>query len=191
MPNGAIVEREVSYDLYNKTNATLSLKESNFQNALQIQMRINESFADTKMMIATAVDSRTIKLQRPESLSMVEFLAKIQNIDITYTKEDKIIINERTGTVIAGLGVEVSPVVVTHNNITIKVSNQAMSDPAAEDVGDGATFSQDQAVVASPNPTISSVTRALQKMGATPKDMIAIIETMKKAGAFSADLEII
>ncbi len=82
--------------------------------------------------------------------------------------------------------------IVTHNNITIKVSNEAINDPEAQDVGGGATFSAGQAVVASPNnPTIASVTRALQKMGATPKDMIAIIETMKKAGAFSADLEII
>ncbi len=192
MPNGGIVEREVSYDLYNKVNATLSLKKSNFQNAIQIQKRINETFDDTKLTIATAVDSRTIKLQRPQEMSMVEFLAKVQNIDIDYVKENKIIINERTGTVIAGLGVEVSPVIVTHNNITIKVSNEAINDPEAQDVGGGATFSAGQAVVASPNnPTIASVTRALQKMGATPKDMIAIIETMKKAGAFSADLEII
>ncbi|MDE5602426.1 MAG: flagellar basal body P-ring protein FlgI, partial [Helicobacter sp.] len=176
MPNGGIVEREVSYDLYNKVNATLSLKESNFQNAIQIQRRINEVFGDSKLTIATAVDSRTIKLQRPQEMSMVEFLAKVQNIDIDYVKEDKIIINERTGTVISGLGVEVSPVVVTHNNITIKVSNEPINDPEAQDVGGGATFSAEQAVVASPNnPTISSVTRALQKMGATPKDMIAII----------------
>lgn len=202
LSNGATVEREVSYDLYNKINATLSLKESNFQNAIRIQRSINAAFAnsntqdgqtqDTQAPIATAIDPRTIKLQRPQEMSMVEFLARVQEIDIDAIKEDKIIINERTGTIIAGMGVEVTPVVVTHNNITIKVSNEAINDPEAVNMGNGATFSATEAMVsAQNNPTISSVTRALQRMGATPKDMIAILETMKKAGAFNADLEII
>ena len=159
-----------------------------------IQTRIKENFGANpeNKPVAMAIDPRTIKLQRPENLSMVEFLARVQNIDVDYVKENKIIINERTGTVIAGMGVEVSPVVVTHNNITIKVSNEVVNDPEAVDMGSGAIFSPQQAMVTSPNnPTISSVTRALQRMGATPKDMIAIIETMKKAGAFNADLEII
>lgn len=204
LANGGTVEREVSYDLYNKINATLSLKESNFQNALKIQNSINASFNNTPAQnaesqqaipqspVATAVDPRTIKLQRPQEMSMVEFLARVQEIDIDAIKEDKIIINERTGTIIAGMNVEVTPVVVTHNNITIKVSNEAINDPEAVNMGSGATFSAQEAMVsAQNNPTISSVTRALQRMGATPKDMIAILETMKKAGAFHADLEII
>ncbi|MBX7490680.1 flagellar basal body P-ring protein FlgI [Helicobacter turcicus] len=207
LPNGATVEREVSYDLYNKINATLSLKESNFQNAIRIQRSINAAFAPQAQNaentqgqttqtppapIATAIDPRTIKLQRPQDMSMVEFLARVQEIDIDAVKEDKIIINERTGTIIAGMSVEVSPIVVTHNNITIKVSNEAITDPEAVNMGSGATFSAAEAMVsAQNNPTISSVTRALQRMGATPKDMIAILETMKKAGAFNADLEII
>lgn len=191
--------REVSYDLYNKLNVTLSLKESNFQNAVRIQTRINATFPNPQNTeesqqtpIATAVDPRTIKLQRPQEMSMVEFLARVQEVEVDVIKEDKIIINERTGTVIAGMSVEVSPVVVTHNNITIKVSNEPNNDPEAVDMGNGASFSAQGAMVTSENnPTISSVTRALQRMGATPKDVIAILETMKKAGAFNADLEII
>lgn len=198
LPNGATVEREVTYDLYNKLNATLSLKESNFQNAVQIQTRINAAFpnpqnaGEIQTPVATAVDPRTIKLQRPQEMSMVEFLARVQEVEVDAIKEDKIIINERTGTVIAGMGVEVSPIIVTHNNITIKVSNEPNNDPEAVDMGNGATFSAQGAMVTSANnPTISSVARALQRMGATPKDVIAILETMKKAGAFNADLEII
>lgn len=197
--NGATVEREVSYDLYNKINATLSLKESNFQNAIRIQRSINAAFATNTQEgqtqitpIATAIDPRTIKLQRPQEMSMVEFLARVQEIDIDAVKEDKIIINERTGTIISGMGVEVTPIVVTHNNITIKVSNEPITEGDAINMGSGASFSETEAMVsAQNNPTIASVTRALQRMGATPKDMIAILETMKKAGAFNADLEII
>ncbi|MDD6056078.1 MAG: flagellar basal body P-ring protein FlgI [Helicobacteraceae bacterium] len=210
LPNGATVEREVSYDLYNKSHATLSLKESNFQNAIRIQASINAMFNEATQtpnpqnaesaqntqaipsQVATAIDPRTIKLQKPQNMGMVEFLARVQEINIDAIKEDKIIINERTGTIIAGMSVEVAPIVVTHNNITLKVAKEPNNDPEALDMGGGATFSAANAMVSAENtPTISSVTRALQRMGATPKDMIAILETMKKAGAFNADLEII
>ena len=182
MPNGGIVAREVVYDLYSKVNATLSLQEANFQNAMRIQTRINETFGANpeNKPVAMAIDPRTIKLQRPENLSMVEFLARVQNIDVDYVKENKIIINERTGTVIAGMGVEVSPVVVTHNNITIKVSIEVVNDPEAVDMGNGALFNPQHAMVTSPNNrTILTGTRALQRQGATPKGLIALIETMK------------
>ena len=195
MPSGAIVEREVSYDLYHKVNATLSLKESNFQNAIAIQTKINQSFNnpnDTTFITATALDPRTIRLNKPKEMSMVEFLAKVQELDVTHTKANKIIINERTGTIIAGMGVEVSPVVVTHNNITIKITNEPLNDAEAVNVGEGMAFSTTNATVGGNDPaTISSVTRALQRMGASPADMIAIIETMKQAGAFNAEVEII
>lgn len=241
IPGGAIVEREVSYDLYSKSSATLSLRDSNFQNAVKIQSVINANFknsgakpssarvADFEMVqmgndfaqftkskrpdkqnetenaiesknakelqepVATAIDPRTIKLSRPQNLSMVEFLAQVQDLDVDLIKENKIIINERTGTIIAGMGVEVSPVVVTHNDITIKVSNEIITDPEAVDMGGGAQFSVANAVVsANGSPTtIASVTRALQRMGASPKDVISILETMKKAGAFNAEFEII
>ena len=216
VPNGGIVEREVSYDLYHRENATLSLKESNFQNAMAIQNKINEVFKVSApktapsennntnenpsqqvqnvqaQNAATALDPRTIRLNKPQEMSMVEFLAKVQEIEVDYTKSNKIVINERTGTIIAGMEVEVSPIVVTHNDITIKVTNEPIEDPEAMDMGDGMIFSQQGAVVGGNNPTtISSVTRALQRMGASPKDMIAIIESMKQAGALNADLEII
>lgn len=242
IPGGAIVEREVSYDLYSKSNATLSLRDSNFQNAVKIQSVINANFknsgakpaiarvADFEMVqmgndfarftkskrpdknsenkeeaiesenakepqepVATAIDPRTIKLNRPQNLSMVEFLAQVQDLEVDLIKENKIIINERTGTIIAGMGVEVSPVVVTHNDITIKVSNEVMNDPEAVDMGGGAQFSAANAMISANGAptTIASVTRALQRMGASPKDVISILETMKKAGAFNADFEII
>ena len=90
--DGAIVEREIAYDIYNQNFAKLSLKKSNFQTAIFIQDGINKHFQED---IAVAIDSRTIKLMKPASLSMVEFLAKTLEVSVEYQKEDKIVIDEK------------------------------------------------------------------------------------------------
>lgn len=186
--NGANVEREVAYNLYNQENATLSLKSSNLQNAIKIQQTLNDYFGDA---IATAVDTRTIKLKKPEVLSMVEFLALVEEIEIDYSRKEKIIIDEKSGTIVAGVGITIDPVVVTHGDITIKISNEALSD--GEALEDGAVMSKAQGTISTTNgnkPTVSSVVKALQKMGATPANVISILESMKRSGALRADIEV-
>lgn len=188
--NGASVEREVSYDLYNKDNAILSLKTSDFQNAIRVQKVLNGVFGES---IAKAIDSRTIKVAKPKNLSMIEFLALVQEVDVDYSMREKIIVDERSGTIIAGVGITIEPIVVTHGEITIKITQEAISDPKATDIGDGTTLSPTQNIISTngKKPTISSVVRALQKMGATPKNIISILSAMKQSGAISADLEIV
>lgn len=188
--NGATVEREVSYDLYNKTSTTLSLKESDFQNAIRVQKVLNNVFGEG---IARAVDSRTISLRKPEKLSMIEFLALVQEVEIDYSMREKIIIDERSGTIIAGVGITVEPVVVTHGDITIKITQDPIKDPKATELGDGTTLSPAQNLISTngKKPTVSSIVRALQKMGASPKNIISILNAMKQSGAISAILEIV
>lgn len=188
--NGASVEREVSYDLYNKDNAILSLKTSDFQNAIRVQKVLNGVFGES---IAKAIDSRTIKVAKPKNLSMIEFLALVQEVDVDYSMREKIIVDERSGTIIAGVGITIEPIVVTHGEITIKITQEAINDPKATDIGDGTTLSPTQNIISTngKKPTISSVVRALQKMGATPKNIISILSAMKQSGAISADLEIV
>ena len=188
--SGASVEREVSYDLYNKENAILSLKTSDFQNAIRVQKVLNGVFGEN---IAKAIDSRTIKIDKPKNLSMIEFLALVQEVNVDYSMREKIIVDERSGTIIAGVGITIEPIVVTHGEITIKITQEALSDPKATDIGDGTTLSPSQNIISTngKKPTISSVVRALQKMGATPKNIISILSAMKQSGAISADLEIV
>lgn len=188
--NGASVEREVSYDLYNKDNAILSLKTSDFQNAIRVQKVLNGVFGES---IAKAIDSRTIKVAKPKNLSMIEFLALVQEVDVDYSMREKIIVDERSGTIIAGVGITIEPIVVTHGEITIKITQEVINDPKATDIGDGTTLSPTQNIISTngKKPTISSVVRALQKMGATPKNIISILSAMKQSGAISADLEIV
>src|SRR3989339_619085 len=112
---GGLVEREINQDLSHQQNATLSLKTSNFANSIAIQNAINAKY---RTNVASAVDPRTIQLQLPKNRSMVEFLAEVQSLDIDYAQEQKIIINERTGTIVAGVDVEVKPVVITQGDMT-------------------------------------------------------------------------
>ncbi len=188
--SGATVEREVSYDLYNKTQAILSLKSSDFQNAIKVQKVLNSVFGEN---IAKAVDSRTIKVSKPQNLSMIEFLALVQEVEVNYSMKEKIIVDERSGTIIAGVGITIEPIVITHGGLTIKITEEKINDPKSIELGNGLSLSANQGIISTngKKPTISNIVRALQKMGATPKNIISILSAMKQSGALSAALEIV
>ena len=188
---GGIVEREIPLDLYHQEYVTLSLKNSSFTNAVNLQNAINGIY---HMQVAVATDPKSLKLKRPENRSMVEFLAEVQELDINYTPLERIVINERTGTIVAGVNIEVAPIVITHGEITIKIEEDATAGP-----GNNLQLDQDITIGLEDNrlmakkgsSTVANIARSLQKLGATPKDIISILETMKKAGAIQAELEII
>lgn len=190
--DGGIVEREITFDLYNQNSATLSLKESSFANAIAIQNSINNAYS---AQVAVAIDPHTIKIKRPENKSMIEFLAIIQELPVSYTPKSKIIINERTGTIIAGVNIYIKPVIITHGDITIKiVPEDVISEPKGSVVIDNDLvigLNENEIYTQEGTTTVANIARSLQKLGATPKDIIAILEAMKSAGAISADLEII
>jgi flagellar P-ring protein precursor FlgI len=189
---GGFVEREINIDLYNQKYATLSLKESNLKNSVSVQKAIN-GFYNTQ--VAVAMDPRTIKLKKPENKSMIEFLAEIQDIDMDYNTKNKIIINERTGTVIAGVGIGIKPIIMTHGDITIKIKEQDTIDAPEGSMSVDSDMSiglnENELYTRKGTTTVANLVRSLQKMGATPKDIIAILEAMKSAGSISAELKII
>ena len=190
--NGGLVEREILIDLYNQEYVTLSLNESNFKNSVAVQNAVN-TFYNTQ--IAVAMDPRTVKLKRPKNRSMIEFLAEVQEIDMTYNPKNRIVINERTGTIIAGVGIEIKPIVMTHGDITIKIKEQTTLDKPAgsmtvdENLVIG--LNENEIYTKSGTTTVANLVRSLQKLGATPKDIISILEAMKSAGSIAADLDII
>lgn len=190
--SGAIVEREVAYDLYNQNHAHLSLKESNFKTAIEIQKKLNKFFQDN---VAIATDPRTIKLHKPMNISMIEFLAQTLDVDVKHEREEKIIIDEKTGTVVAGVNIKVDPIVITHGEITIKVKPYETReiDETSVDLKDGTDLSPEQNLLNMQKEkiTVANLTRALHKLGAKPKDIISILENIKRAGAIRAKLEVI
>jgi len=189
---GGLVEREINIDLYHQEYATLSLKESNFKNSVAIQKAINSVY---NTQVAVAMDPRTIKLKKPKNRSMIEFLAEVQDIEMDYKPKSKIIINERTGTIIAGVDIAIKPIVLTHGDITIKIKEQnSASQPSGAMVVDNDLvigLNENEVYTSKGTTTVANLVRSLQKLGATPKDIISILEAMKSAGSISAELKVI
>ena len=188
---GALVEREIEYDLHDQEFVNLSLKEANFNTAVSVQNELNRKFGKK---IAVATDSRTIRLMRPEGHSTVEFLAKTLDTDVVYEKEEKIVIDERTGTIVSGVNIRVDPVIVTHGDITIKIeATDIEADDKNVDIGGDVKIagSENRIKIKEESMTVANVARALNKLGAKPKDIISILENIKRAGAITAKLEII
>ena len=157
---GAIVEREVIFDLYHQKTALLSLKKSDFNQAVAIQKLINKNFKDS---IATALDPRTIQLKKPKKMSMPEFLAKVQNLTYYVPQENIVVIDERTGTIVAGSDIKIDPIVITQGDMIIKITKRS---------------------------TMTDLANIFQKYHAKPKDVIAILETLKSCGALKATLKL-
>ncbi|WP_457595830.1 flagellar basal body P-ring protein FlgI [Hydrogenimonas sp.] len=195
IPGGALVEQEVPFDLYHQQRATLSLKEANFKNAVSIQQILNRYY---KERVAVAVDARTIRLRKPASLSMIEFLADVGELSIDYSVKPKIVIDERTGTVVSGVDITVEPVMITHGDIVVKIQ-PAEKLPAIAEGQQATNIGANTQVQPGNNAvvtrygatTVANIARALKKLGATPKDIISILEAMKNAGAIHADLKVI
>ena len=156
---GATVERSVVWDIYHQKKATLSLKKSDFNLAVKVQNTINSIFKNS----ALAIDPKTVILKKPDNLTMPEFLAKIQNLNIKIPKENIIVIDERTGTIIAGGNIIVNPGVIVYGDFTIKIKKPT---------------------------SILELTDDLKKSNAQPQDIIAIIENLKTANSINAKLVI-
>jgi flagellar P-ring protein precursor FlgI len=192
IPDGALVEREIPFDFYGQDGIKLSLKEASFTNAIATEKAINLFFKND--LIAKAIDSKTIVLKKPKDMSMIRFLAEVENININYKVKSKIIINERTGTVVAGVNVEIAPVVITHGKITIKIgisNNLPVANENTLRLDDEVAVDRNGGRVLTKKNNIANITRSLKKLGAEPQDIISIIQAMKQAGAIQADLEVI
>lgn len=190
--NGALVEKEVVYDIYNQQRFTLSLKTSNFKTAMDIQNAINLSLG---LQVARAIDPRTIVVERPDDSNIIDIISRVLNLDIDYKADDKVVIDERTGVIVSGIDVSVDPVILTHGNITIKIEpNSYVSGTQNElDLQDGSSISAgaNMLKISENKTTLATLTRALTKLGAKPSDIIAIVQNLKRAGAIHVDVEII
>jgi len=173
----ALVEKELGYDLYHKNRIELSLKKADFATAVKIQKLVNSTFHTPA---AKALDPRTIQITRPSNMSMVEFLARVNELNMYGIKSQKIVIDRRSGTIVAGADILISPVVVAQGDLTLKIAPNIKSKSTNKEINMryGST-------------TVASVARVLQKLGSKPSDIINMINTMKRQGAISADVEVL
>ena len=203
IPDGAIVEREISYNLSNEELYFL-LDNPNFETARNIALVINRYFdvLHAKEKIAEAIDPGQIRVIVPEVYrgDVVDFVSKINSLEISPGLESRIVINERTGTIVIGHNVRISTVSVAHGNLTVTItSRQEVSQPASFSEGqtvvtekteisvneEGAHFA-----VIPANNTVQDLVAALNAIGAAPSDIIAILQEIKAHGALHAELEL-
>ena len=196
---GAIVEREIPTAIVRDNTIELLLREPGFTSAARVETAINEAFTNS----AHALDSTSVRVRIPEGAesSPVDFVARLEGIEVTPEMPARIIINERTGTIVATSRVRISSCAVSHGNITINVASTL-------DVSQPTPFSTTGQTMVTPRtttevtenkssvvplpemPTVEKVASALNSLGVTPRDVMAIFEAMKQAGALQAELVI-
>lgn len=202
MPNGALVERTIEPDLAGKAEIDLLLNHWNFETASFIVQAINDHFKQDTL-VAEAVNAGRVKVKIPTRYrnNIVTFISEVQGLQVRASMPAKVVINERTGTIVIGHNVRISTVAVSHGNLTVTISTQ--SDSAAHiDKGGidlynkttvqvNVTEEKKQLLELKTGPTVSDVVKALNAIGASPRDIIAILQAMKEAGALYAQLELI
>jgi flagellar P-ring protein precursor FlgI len=195
--NGALVEREIPTTVVRDKTIELLLREPSFTSAALLATAINNVFTNS----AHAADAMSVQVQMPDGAEAepVNFIAQLENIEVTPDTPARIIINERTGTIVATSRIRISSCAVACGNITINVTSSL-------DVSQPNAFSSTGTTAVTPRtstevtenktgiatlpelPTVEKVAQALNTLGATPRDMMAIFQAMKQAGALQAEL---
>jgi flagellar P-ring protein precursor FlgI len=196
---GATVEREVPTAIGREGHIMLGLNTTDFTTARRVVDAINDVFGAGT---ATSIDARTIQVTAPaEASRRVEFLSRIENIDVRPGDSvAKVIVNARTGSVVMNQAVTVETCAIAHGNLSVTIS----SEPVISQPG---PFSQGQTVQAQKDTieirqdksgltmvkgvNLAEVVKALNAIGATPQDLLSILQAMKASGALRAELEII
>ncbi len=199
--NGASIEREIPVVLDGKKALILSLFNPDFTTAKRVADTINASIGDG---VAEAVDSSALRLNIPENMQeskVAEFLADIETLSIVPDTRAKVVVNEKTGTVVIGENVTISTVAVAHGNLTVTIKKSSeVSQPEPFTQGETVTTSQsdvavdEEEVKVMPLPggaTIGELVKGLNSIGVSPRDLITILQSIKAAGALQAELEII
>ncbi|HVM91858.1 MAG TPA: flagellar basal body P-ring protein FlgI [Terriglobales bacterium] len=201
VPNGGIVERDASIDLAKLKIISLSLREQDFSVTRDIAAAINREFGKD---VASAIDSRRVDLNIPQmgAAPVPTLIAKVQNLPLSIHPAAKVIVNERTGTIVMGGDVKLSPVSVLHGDLTVEVSTTfAVSQPApfsktgtTEVVPETEVKSKEgpaKSIQLKEGASVEELINGLHTMGATAHDIVAIIQAIKAAGGLQAELEVL
>jgi flagellar P-ring protein FlgI len=199
VPGGAVVERDSAFDLAKLQHLSLLLNEANFSTAEEVASAINHELASNA---ATAIDSRRVDIQpSPGAGSVPALLARIENLAVRVQRRARVVVNERTGTVVLGKDVHLGAVSILHGNFSIEVTTTyTVSQPNALSKGRTDVVPETK-VSASDSParnvelgegaSVEELVSRLQAIGATARDVVSILQAIKAAGALEADLEVI
>ena len=200
VPNGAQIERTIPTPLLEGASFKLGLEASDFQTARRVAEAINTRFGATT---ARALDGRTVDVQAPtESNARIAFIAEMEEIQLEASiPAAKVVINSRTGSIVLNQAVTLGPCAIAHGNLSVSISSTPIiSQPGP--LSGGQTVVREKASIQIKQepgiliqlpaaPLLADVVRALNALGATPQDLLAILQAIKAAGALNAELEVI
>ena len=200
IPNGATVEREVANNFAAGAPIVLNLNRADFTTANRVAQAINEVLGSG---VARAQDSVSIAVDAPQDPAhRVDFISLLENVEVQPGEEAaKVVINSRTGTIVVGQHVRVSPVAVTHGSLTVTISEDYTA-VQPQPFGQGQTAilpGSDVEIVEETNPmfkfapgsTLEDIVRSVNNVGASPGDLMAILEALQQSGALKAQLMVI
>lgn len=198
--NGATVERSVQTSFLQGNSLTLNLRTADFTTANRVALEINKRVGDGT---AQAIDGSSIKVNAPrDPAQRVAFMSLLEGFEINPGEAPaKIVVNSRTGTIIIGQHVRVMPAAITHGSLTVTISAQPeVSQPAPLSGGQTVVVPRTTVAVSEdakpmflfePGVSLNDIVQAINEVGATPSDLIAILEALKESGALHANLMII
>lgn len=200
--NGGQVEKEIKYDFNSKKEIVLALKKTDFTTASRISQAIND---DMKEIVSSIVNGGAVQVKVPKLYKdkTSSFITRIENLDVTPDSEAKVIIDERTGTIVMGENVKISSVAVAHGALFVQIKEEevvSQPPPLAPESAKTVTLArtrvalgegEDKLLIIPKSISLGDVVKGLNSIGVTPRDLISILQAIKASGALHARLELI
>lgn len=202
IPGGAIIERGSPSALI-ASRLNLQLHQPDFTTASRVAEAINKHFSPGKQDVAHAQNSALVSVSLPASFAgrAVDFMAELEVLGVDVDRAAKIVVNERTGTIILGKEVHISPVAILHGNLSVEIQTvstvsqpESLSNGVTEVIPQTTVGVKDEKVrniVLKQGATVEELVRSLTAIGSTARDVIGILQSLKAAGALEAELEVI
>jgi flagellar P-ring protein precursor FlgI len=202
IPGGATIER-VGPSIAPKGRVKLQLTKPDYMTALRISKVINTKFPNSGGPLATPENPAVVAVTIPPDYGArtVEFIAEIEALQVQADRPARVVINERTGTIVMGKEVRVSPVAIMHGNLTVEIQTvNDVSQPAPMSQGQttvvpktnvGAKEEKTRSLVLGKGATVEELVHALGSIGSTPRDVIAILQSLRAAGALEAEIDVL
>jgi flagellar P-ring protein precursor FlgI len=202
IPNGAIVEK-LAPSVEPGGSIKLQLRQADYTTAARISDAINKRFGSAGGEPARAENSALVAVDTPAAYksNVVEFLREIESLTVEADRPAKIVVNERTGTIVMGKDVRIAPVAILHGTLTVEIQTTLVTSQP-EPLSSGQTTVTPQTnvvakeekarnILLKQGASVEELVRALTAIGSTPRDIIAILQNLKAAGALEAELEVI
>lgn len=198
IPGGALVERAVQFEVKQLRTVNVILNDADFHTAMMMANAVSQSIGKNR---AHAIDSRRVEIVPEANEDLPSLIDRIEEVEVEVYPRARVVVNERTGTVVIGGTVRLLPVAILHGGLAVNVQSEIqVSQPAplssgsTQLVAQSSIQAQDKPVnriVLAPGATVEDLVQELQRIGAGARDVIAILQAMKDAGALEAELEVL